>query len=557
MDTRRLLFVLGGIGAATVAVIVVLAVALSGGGDGDGNGNSPDGDGGPGIGEDLPARESGELRLFGPDPLIIDPACASDAGSARYIVEIFSGLVSFDRDLNLIPDIAESWETSDDGAVYTFNLRNNVLFHDSSRRVTAADFKFSIERALNPNTLSTVAEVYLDDIAGALTYARGQADEVEGIRVIDDSTLEITLEHPNPVFLFKLSYPVSFVVDQREVGDSTCFSDTQWTLNPNGTGPFRLTEWALGQRIELEPNPNYYLDPKPSLAKVTYIIAGGSPFTMYENDEVDITGVGANDIERVRDPNEPLNAEFVEGESLDVFYIGFNTEEPPFDDPRIRRALDMAIDKELIANTILAELVAPANGILPPGLPGYNPDLEGLPYDPQAARDLLDEAGGPEVLDDVVLLTPGRGASPSDVLEAIVALWDENLGVNIAIEQREFGLFLRDIDETNFQMFSLGWIADYPDPQNFLEIKLHSRSANNETLYSNPEVDALLDEARTEFDEQARFELYRQAEEIIVNDAPWIPLYHGKTSALIKPYVDGYEVPPFVLPNLRYVTIDK
>lgn len=557
MDTRRLLFVLGGIGAATVAVIVVLAVALSGGGDGDGNGNSPDGDGGPGIGEDLPARESGELRLFGPDPLIIDPACASDAGSARYIVEIFSGLVSFDRDLNLIPDIAESWETSDDGAVYTFNLRNNVLFHDSSRRVTAADFKFSIERALNPNTLSTVAEVYLDDIAGALTYARGQADEVEGIRVIDDNTLEITLEHPNPVFLFKLSYPVSFVVDQREVGDSTCFSDTQWTLNPNGTGPFRLTEWALGQRIELEPNPNYYLDPKPSLAKVTYIIAGGSPFTMYENDEVDITGVGANDIERVRDPNEPLNAEFVEGESLDVFYIGFNTEEPPFDDARIRRALDMAIDKELIANTILAELVAPANGILPPGLPGYNPDLEGLPYDPQAARDLLDEAGGPEVLDDVVLLTPGRGASPSDVLEAIVALWDENLGVNIAIEQREFGLFLRDIDETNFQMFSLGWIADYPDPQNFLEIKLHSRSANNETLYSNPEVDALLDQARTEFDEQARFELYRQAEEIIVNDAPWIPLYHGKTSALIKPYVDGYEVPPFVLPNLRYVTIDK
>lgn len=557
MDTRRLLFVLGGIGAATVVVIVVLAVALSGGGDGDGNGNSPDGDGGPGIGEDLPARESGELRLFGPDPLIIDPACASDAGSARYIVEIFSGLVSFDRDLNLIPDIAESWETSDDGAVYTFNLRNNVLFHDSSRRVTAADFKFSIERALNPNTLSTVAEVYLDDIAGALTYARGQADEVEGIRVIDDNTLEITLEHPNPVFLFKLSYPVSFVVDQREVGDSTCFSDTQWTLNPNGTGPFRLTEWALGQRIELEPNPNYYLDPKPSLAKVTYIIAGGSPFTMYENDEVDITGVGANDIERVRDPNEPLNVEFVEGESLDVFYIGFNTEEPPFDDARIRRALDMAIDKELIANTILAELVAPANGILPPGLPGYNPDLEGLPYDPQAARDLLDEAGGPEVLDDVVLLTPGRGASPSDVLEAIVALWDENLGVNIAIEQREFGLFLRDIDETNFQMFSLGWIADYPDPQNFLEIKLHSRSANNETLYSNPEVDALLDEARTEFDEQARFELYRQAEEIIVNDAPWIPLYHGKTSALIKPYVDGYEVPPFVLPNLRYVTIDK
>jgi ABC-type transport system substrate-binding protein len=357
--------------------------------------------------------------------------------------------------------------------------------------------------------------------------------------------------------LFKLTYPVSFVVDEREVGDSTCFSDTQWTLSPNGTGPFRLTEWALGQRIELEPNTNYYLDPKPSLAKVTFIIAGGSSFTMYENDEVDTTRVGANDIERVRDPNEPLNAEFTEGESLDVFYVGFNTEEPPFDDPKVRLALTMALDRELLANNILEGLAAPAKGVLPPGLPGYNPALKGVPYDPQGARDLLDDAGGPELLDDVVMIVPGAGATAGPALDAMVALWQENLGVNIAIEQREFGLFLRDIDETNFQMFSLGWIADYPDPQNFLEIKLHSKSANNETLYSNPEVDALLDQARTEFDEEARFELYRQAEEIIVNDAPWIPLYHGKSSALIKPYVDGFAVPPFVLPNLRYVTIDK
>ena len=554
MDTRRLLSLLGGIGAATVVVIIVLAVVLSGGGDDNGSGS--DGDG-PSIGDDLPDRESNELRLFGPDPLILDPACASDASSAEYIVEIFSGLVSFDLDLNLIPDIAETWETSDDGAVYTFHLRNNVLFHDSSRRVTADDFKFSIERALNPRMLSTVAEVYLDDIKGALTYARGQADEVEGIRVIDADTLEITLEKATPVFLFKLSYPVSYIVDEREVGDSTCFSDTRWTLNPNATGPFKLTEFALGERIELERNTNYYLEPAPSLDKVTYIITGGSSFTMYENDEVDITGVGLNDIERVRDPNEPLNAEFVTGEQLNVFYVGFNTEEPPFDDARVRRALNMALDKDLLANNILEGLATPAKGVLPPGLPGYNPALEGIPYDPQAARDLLDEAGGPDLLDDAIIIVPGSGATAGPVLDAMVALWQENLGVNIEIQQAEFGLFLRDIDEGNFQMFSLGWIADYPDAQNFLEIKLHSRSANNETLYSNPEVDALLDQARTEFDEDARIELYQQAEEIIVNDSPWIPLYHGKTSALIKPYVDGYQVPAFVLPNLRYVTINK
>lgn len=554
MDTRRLLFVLGGLGVATVLVIAILAIATSGGGDnGDGNGDDGDGD----IGVDLPDRESGELRLFGPDPLILDPACASDAGSATYIVEVFSGLVGFDEDLNVAPDIAESWDTNDDQTVYTFSLRNNILFHDASRRVTAGDFKFSMERALNPDTLSTVAEVYLDDIVGAKEYALGDAEEVEGLRVIDDDTLEITIEEPSPVFLYKLTYPVGYVVDEREVGDSNCFQGTQWTLSPNGTGPFRLTEWNLGQSIVLEPNSSFYLDPKPSLAKVTYIIAGGSSFTMYENDEVDVTGISADDIERIRDPNEALNAEFVEGDSLDVFYIGFNTEEAPFDDPRVRQALDMAVDKDLLANTILNGLVTPAKGILPPGIPGYNPNLEGLPYDPEAARDLLDDAGGPGLLDDVTLLTPGRGASPSDVLEAIVALWEENLGVSIAIEQSDFGLFLTDIDEGNFQMFSLGWIADYPDPQNFLEIKLHSNSANNETKYSNPDVDDLLDQASTETNEDERLRLYQEAEQIIVDDAAWIPLYHGKSSALIKPYVNGFELEPFVLPSLRFVTIEE
>lgn len=551
MDTRRLLFVLGGIGAATVLVIAILAVATSGGGGGD------DGDGDGDISGQLPDRESGELRLFGPDPLILDPACASDAGSATYIVEVFSGLVGFDEDLNVAPDIAEDWDANDNQTVYTFHLRNNVLFHDSSRRVTAGDFKFSMERALNPDTLSTVGEVYLDDIVGADEYARGDAEGVDGIQVVDDNTLEITIKEPSSVFLYKLTYPVAYVVDEREVGDSNCFQGTEWTRNPNGTGPFRLSEWNLGQSIVLEPNTNFYLDPKPSLAKVTYIIAGGSSFTMYENDEVDVTGVGADDIERVRDPNEPLNDEFVEGESLDVFYIGFNTEEPPFDDPKVRQALSMAIDKDLIANNIYNELVTPADGILPPGMPGYNPDLQGLSFDPDEARRLLDEAGGPELLDDVTLLTPGRGASPSDVLEAIVALWEENLGVSISIEQSEFGLFLTDVDEGNFQMFSLGWIADYPDPQNFLEIKLHSNSPNNEARYSNPDVDDLLDQAANETDEEERLSLYQEAEQIIVADAPWIPLYHGKSSALIKPYVNGFDLEPFVLPSLRFVTIDQ
>jgi oligopeptide transport system substrate-binding protein len=554
MESRRLLLVLAGIAVAAAVVIGGLALLNSGG---DGGGSSASGPGQSGEpSPNLPERKQGELRLFGPDPITLDPACAADVGSAEYIIEIFSGLVSFDLDLKIIPDIAERWETSDDGKLYTFHLRTNVMFHDASRRVTAGDFKFSMERALNPKTQSTVGDVYLDDIAGVDEFTSGQADEVSGIKAVNDDTLEITIKEPSAVFLEKLTYPTAYVVDRREVGDSTCF-EGDWMLHPNGTGPFKLTNWVLSQRIELEPNQSFYLDPKPSLSKVTYVLAGGSPLVMYENDEIDVTGVGANDIQRVRDPNEPLNKEYHETPSMDVFYIGFNVKEPPFDNPKVREALSLAIDRDLLANQILEGLVVPAEGILPPGIPGYRENLKGLAYDPDRAVQLLKDAGGPDVLKGAKILTSGQGASPSQVLEAVVAMWEEKLGVTVEIEQEETGVFFRDIEDGNFQMSSLGWVADYPDPQNFLEIKLHSNSRNNDNFYSNPDADRLLDQARAESNQDKRLQLYQQAEDLMLKDLPWTPLYHGKSNYLAKPYVKGYSVPPFVIPNLRYVTIER
>ncbi len=556
METRRLVLTLTGIAVTLIVVLggLTLILVASGGGD---DGPSAGEDGSDGDGNDLGERVEGELRLFGPDPITLDPACASDAGSAEYIVEIFSGLVSFDLDLNVIPDIAEDWDVSDDGTVYTFNLRSNVLFHDNSRPVTADDFKFSLERALNPDTQSTVGEVYLDDLAGAAEFVAGNAEEVTGIRVIDPQTLELTITEPSAVFIEKLTYPTAYVVDQREVGDATCFEGTGWTLTPNGTGPFKLEEWDLGRKIVLTANPRFHLEPAPSLERVTFILSGGSSFVMYENDEIDITGIGINNIESVRDPNSDLNADLREGPSLNVFYIGFNTRQAPFDDANLRNALSLAIDREFLAREFLLDLVVPAKGILPPGMAGYNEALPDIPFDPDSARDLLDQAGGAGVIDNATILTSGQGATPSDILQAVLAMWEQELGVTVTIEQEDFGLFLRDIDDGSFEMFSLGWIADYPDPQNFLDIKLHSESANNEAGYSNPEVDALLDQADREADEVARLELYQQAEELIVDDMPWAPLYHGKATYLVKPYVEGFEIPPFVIPNLRYVTINR
>ncbi|MGB6838275.1 MAG: ABC transporter substrate-binding protein, partial [Dehalococcoidia bacterium] len=200
-----------------------------------------------------------------------------------------------------------------------------------------------------------------------------------------------------------------------------------------------------------------------------------------------------------------------------------------------------------------------ADGILPPGIPGFNEELQGLEFDVEKAQQLLAESeyGGPGGLPDIEIASSGRGASVGPVSEAILFMWEEKLGVKVSTRQTEFATFLGDLRDGEYQMFELGWVADYPDPENFLKIQFYSGSSNNYSQYANPEVDRLLEQADTETDEATRMSLYQQAEQIIVNEAPWIPLFHDKFSVLIKPYVEGYTLPPFVIPRLRYVQIEE
>ena len=560
---RALWLVLGGL-AATTAVVVGVAAALVVGGGGDNNGE-------PSSTNTPQARTTGTpsgstsgetLRLLGPDPITMDPACASDVDSATYIMEIFSGLVTIDRDLKTVPDLAEAIpepaQNADGTVSYTFQLRQGVLFHDQSRQVSAQDVKYSLERALNPDTESPIAETYLGDIVGAKDFARTGEGEVSGIQLdpADPYKLIITIDAPKPYFLAKLTYPTAFVVDSRQTGNSSCFSNTNWQRQARGTGPFKLKEWDLGQKIVLEANDKYHLGP-PLIGRVEYNLAGGSGVTMYENNEIDVTGVGLNDIERVRDPSEPLNKEFHTQPRLDIWYIGFNVEKPPFDDVKVRQAFAHAIDKDKLIGVVLKDAVIEANGILPPGMPGYDENLQGLKFDPELAKQLLSESKYGNNLPTVEIASSGRGASVGPVSEAILGMWKENLGVDVAVRQTETATFFQDLRDGEFQMFEVGWVADYVDPENFLKVKLYGPSKDNESKYSNPEVDRLLEQADSEQDSAQRLALYQQAEQIIVNDAPWIPLFHDEYSVLIKPYVKDYVLPPFVIPRLRYVHIEK
>ena len=497
------------------------------------------------------------LTLPGGEPPTLDPSLTQDATSARYIVEIFSGLVTLNQELKVVPDIAEKWEVSEEGTTYTFYLREDAKFHDG-KPVTADNFKYAIERACDPRTGSVVADTYLGDIVGAKAKLRGQADEVEGVEVLDDHTLRITTDAPRPYFLAKLTHSTAFALDPENVerGGRT------WTDHPNGTGPFRLAEYRLGERIVLESNPHYYREPKPQVERVVFILAGGSAMTMYENGELDAVPVGLTDIERATDPANPLNQELTIEPTLSTFYLGFNVTQPPFDDVRVRQAFNYALDRQKIVDVIYKKTVPVAWAIVPPDMPGYdNSDLGGLEFDLDKAQELIFESEYEDVSNfpEITLYTTGAGGATSRVIEAIVGMYEQNLGIRIGIEQTDWATFLVEISrpENPYQMYSLGWIADYPDPQNFLDILFHGESLDNHMGYSNPEVDRLLEEARTEQDHDQRMALYRRAEQMILDDAPWVPLHYDVEYWLTKPYVKGMTYPPMIIPRLQYVSISK
>lgn len=482
-----------------------------------------------------PARPTGgTLRLVGGDPITLDPALVEDSISASYVNKIFAGLVSLDAQLEVQPELAERWEVDATGTQYTFYLRPEARFQDG-QAIRAEDVKFSLERACDPRTGSPVAALYLGDIVGAMERIAGVADEIRGVEVLDERTLRLTIDAPKAYFLAKLTYPSAAVVDSRNV------LGANWTERPNGSGPYRLSK-RTDDEIVLSASPTYFRG-TPGITQLFFNLSAGDPTTMYENDELDVAPVGIEDLERVLDPSNPLHAELVTVPQLTVQYVAFHTRLEPFDDKNVRLAFVYATDREKLAEVMFKRSVVPAWGVMPPGLPGYNPDVPRLAYDPEKARQLLAQSryGGPAGLPPIVFAVSAGG---SRIAEALAAMYADVLGVEVEIQQVVWGDFLRDINQGAYQMFFLGWSADYPDPQDFLDIHFHSASDGNSTGYSNPEVDALLEQARVEQDEERRFALYRQAETIIVQDAPWIPLYHGVQYELVKPYVKGLVITP-------------
>jgi len=498
-------------------------------------------------------REGGRFVRLYVDPPTLDPHLTTDATSAQVIVEVFGGLVTIDKNLDVVPDLAESWDISADGRVYTFRIRPDAVFHDG-KPVTAEDVRWSLERVTDPLTEAPNVDQYLGDIVGVDAKLAGDVLEISGVRVINERTIEITIDAPKSFFLAKMTYPTAFVLDRENIEANP----KNWFRKPNGTGPFNITEYKVGETLILSRHDAYHLGPA-KVAEVEMILSGGTSMLMYENDEIDISGVGLADLDRLLEPSNSLNAELTRAApSFSVQYIGLNVNEPPLDDVKVRQALNLAIDKREIATIVLGDQVVPAKGILPPGFPGFSELVSGYEFDPIKAKQLLLESKYGNDLDNlppITITTPGSfGANVSLDMEVVLAMWEKNLGIVTEFQQTEFATFLKDLNKRRFQMFDIGWIADYPDPENFLDILFYSDSSNNHTNYNNPEVDALLEKARVETDETLRFSIYNEVEQTILDDAPWIPLwYSGERYLLVKPNVHDYLLTPLIIPKLRHV----
>jgi len=491
------------------------------------------------------------LNLYGIDPLTLDPAVSAEMTSHQYIVQLFSGLVRLDDNLEPAPDIAQRWQVGDDGRTYTFYLRHDVRFHNG-REVKAADFKYSWERACNPDTGSQTAATYLGDIVGVREVLAGESETISGVRAVDDYTLQVTIDAPKSYFLSKLTYPTAFVVDRASVE-----SGGEWWREPNGTGPFKLRQWEEESLLVLEKNELYY----EKLAKVSFVVFylwGGVPMNMYETGKIDVTSVYIGYIDKVIDKASPFYQQLVVVPELSFYYIGFNHSKPPFDDVNIRRAFIQAIDRDRLVSLVFRDMVQRANGILPPGMPGFNKDLSGLSYEANEARELVTASkyGDVSNLPPITITTAGWGGLISQELEAIIQEWQNNLGVEVKVRQLEPQRFLYHLKEEKDEMFYTGWIADYPHPQDFLDILFHSGADNNFGEYSNPEVDALLEAAGVEPDNELSLALYQQAEQKLVEDTACLPLCFGQNYILIKPYIKGYKLNPLGCPMLNSVSIE-
>lgn len=472
------------------------------------------------------------------NPRILDPALVTDIYSVTVIQQIFDGLVQFDKNLNIVPGIAKSWKISSDGLTYTFFLKEGVKFHHG-REVTASDFVYSFTRILDSETKSSSSD-FFSRIFEAKEFIDKKSKRVKGLIASDKYTLQMVLSEPYVPFISILAMKGAKVVPKEEIEKL----GSNFGKFPIGTGPFKFVSMKEREEIVLEANPDYF-EGRPYLDKIIFKIFHGAPrekiFKEFEEGSLEESFIPPEELENVA---KGKRFTFLQKPILSLRFYGFNLISKPMDNKNLRRAINFAIDKKLIISEIHKNQFHLAKGILPPGMPGYDPIKNPYPLDEAQAEKMLSEAGYRKGKDiptmEIWSASKSRAAQRElNEIQSQLKKFEISTRVNFETNWPKFEGMLR---AHRAPIFVYAWYADFPDPDNFLGILFHSQSKYNFTAYHNPEVDRLLDQAKPEKDYLKRMEMYRKVEGIILEDAPIVPMVNHLFQMVYQPYVRGMEV---------------
>lgn len=569
-------------------IVGALSVLISacGGGKDEKNREQNIGKGGIKYGGVFRVNETEEFRS-------LYPLNVTEVVAHRITNQIYEGLVKLNQeDLSVIPALAEKWEVNPDATEFTFYLRRGVKFHDDpcfpegkGREVTARDFKYCLDKICESFPENQMFWLFKDKVKGANEYYESTKNKnplpggVEGIQVIDDYTLKITLNYSFSTFLKILSHSACWVYP-REAFEKY---GIDMRIKCVGTGPFKIKSLKEGEYVILERNPHYWgIDiygnqlPYLDIIKYSFIKEKKAELVEFRKGNLDmiyrlplemIKEVVAEFEEAKKGGNRPFEMQVVP--ALSIYYLGFQHKLPPFDNKKVRQAFNYAIDRESIVTYTLQGEGRPAiYGIVPP-IKGYEYEkVTGYTYDPEKARKLLAEAGFPngKGFPPIVLqINSGGGDRNIQIAEVVQKMLKENLNIDVKIEIMQFAQHLENYETGKAKFWRAGWIADYPDPENFLNMfygkhvpaELSEKSYINSVRYQSTAFDSTFEAALRETDPAKQYELFRRADQIAMDDAVIMPIFYDENTRLLQIYVKNFPANAMEYRDFSQVWFDK
>lgn len=532
---------------ALLMAAALMATMLAGCGK-QGADDTPGGDGGTSATQEL-------VFALQNLPDVLDPNVTNNSFAAPFLDNLFEGLVTYDKDNNLVGGSAEKWEISEDGLTYTFTLRDGLKWSDGSP-LTAKDYLYTMKRILTPSTAAMYLNMLTDYVAGAQEYydalAAGQTpnEEALGIKAPDDKTLVITLKAPAPYYLGILAM-YTFCPTQQAAVEANPESWAQSAKNYVSNGPFMMTEYNFNESVVMVKNPNYWNAENVKLEKLTFrfILDSSTALTAYENGEIDgFRSVSAADLPTLKAESDALRTV----PSFATTYYLFNCKNEVLQDLKVRQALNLALDRTALIENVLQSTDSPAYALISPGY-----SVDGVDYtegrstyglsataDVEQAKKLLAEAGYPNGEGFPTLrLSYYTDSNVKKVVEAMQEMWKTNLGINVEITVADWAVYYDAIQAGDYDIGAMGWSADYLNPNSFLPLFV-TDNVNNNAFYSNEEYDKLCAQAAVMTDDAAAMEVMRQAEDVLMEDMPFIPLYHRAITFMLDPSVQDANMSP-------------